>query len=133
MRRLCCECKTVYGEKCGVCGSSNIAIERHADTHPDIFADLSQAARRELFKEFDRFLCLDCGEIRPRGFGGDSHGYCVPCRDKVLAGVGARAMAKSPAVVVPVRDNGRLASTWFRIVMAANRAWTWFQNFGVAK
>lgn len=131
MRRICCGCKTIYGEKCGVCGSSNLAIESYAETHPEIFADIPMASRRELFKEYDRFLCLDCGEMRPRGFGGDSHGYCIPCRDKSLAEIVVRQSNGNPEIL-PLRGN-RLRSAWFRLAMLADRAWAWFQNFGIGK
>lgn len=130
MRRICCECKTVYGEKCGVCGSSNLAIESYAKVHPEIFADIPIETRKELFKEYDRFLCLDCGEMRPRGFGGDSHGYCIPCRDKSLAEIGSRSPSNGKPVILPVRG-GRFRHGWFRLAMFADRAWMWFQNFGM--
>jgi hypothetical protein len=135
MRRICSECKKEFGEKCGVCGSTNLAIERHADLHPEVFPDLKPETRRLLLADADRFLCLDCGEMHPRGFGGNSHGYCEPCKVAFLEKNGLAAKRNGTPAPVEIKFSlwGRIDYAWRTFAVACNRLWAWFSSLGIGQ
>lgn len=70
MTIVCSYCKTVKGEKCGVCSSKNV---RGLSTTPAVDADI--------------WGC-ECGHAWFDGTDGETHGICdPPCAEAVKAGV----------------------------------------------
>ena len=61
MRRVCCWCHLIYGEKCGGCGSLDVAKVR---------------------LDGGQWLCLNCGAMWKPDSEKDTHGICAACAKK---------------------------------------------------
>lgn len=75
MKRICSQCKTHMGEKCGRCGSLNVQ---------PILADFPAL-----------YTCLDCGHSWEEGTEMPTHGLCEECLVKVTGDIG-RMTGESP-------------------------------------
>lgn len=71
MTRICIDCKKIYGEKCAVCGSIDLAF----------------------FRGGAICRCNACENLFRPGGGGTTGGYCPPCLDRWRE----RARASRPA------------------------------------
>lgn len=67
MTRVCCECGIQYGEKCPLCGGEPVWTGETAG--PGFEARLFQCGQ---------------GHVWFEGEGGETHGYCDRCLERVL-------------------------------------------------
>ena len=68
MRRICCWCKKVYGERCQKCGSIRVKALNPENAPP-------------------AWECTKCKSVWLAGSQPDTHGICATCEPLVKAGV----------------------------------------------
>jgi hypothetical protein len=67
MQRVCCFCRSVYGEKCGTCGSTRVLKS----------LDIVLVTGKHMVAE--RWDCPDCKATWAPGSGRMTHGICATC------------------------------------------------------